>query len=138
MANYSWKSGISGDWMTGADWMGGVPNSASANATIAAGGTYAVDISSGESVTAASVTVNDNGATLQIYGTLNLGGTLNLKAGALFLEGTINGGTINAVDSGLNIASGSYYNNFNYYYEPGTYPVSETLSDITAVRLKRE
>jgi hypothetical protein len=81
MSNSSWNVASSGDWNTPADWLGGVPDSATANAIIALPGTYTVDIGGGESVTAASVTLNNATATLRIDGALNLGGVLDLKAG---------------------------------------------------------
>jgi hypothetical protein len=58
-SNSSWNVSFSGDWNTPADWLGSVPDSATANATISLPGTYTVDISGGETITAASVTLNN-------------------------------------------------------------------------------
>jgi hypothetical protein len=38
MTQETWKNGVSGYWGTASDWVGGVPNSATADATIAAAG----------------------------------------------------------------------------------------------------
>jgi hypothetical protein len=100
MSNYSWNVSKSGDWSNAADWLGGVPNDASAIVTIAHTGTYTVSIASNESYAVGSVTLNATKATLEIDGTLSLGGTLNLTAGSLYLDGTIKGGTINAGSRG--------------------------------------
>jgi fibronectin-binding autotransporter adhesin len=90
----TWNSSASGDWSDAADWTGGVPNSATANATIVESGTYTIDIASSETFAVGSVTLNDANATLEIDGALNLTDTLNITSGDLLLTGKINGGTI--------------------------------------------
>jgi hypothetical protein len=65
MSNSAWNVAASGDWNRPADWLGSVPNGAAANATIALPGTYTVDISGGDNITAASVTLNNATCSVQ-------------------------------------------------------------------------
>src|SRR5579871_4944561 len=99
MATISWATAVSGDWVTGADWSGSVaPNSATADAAITVGGSYAVTIASGESFTVDSLAFSPGGnGTLALNGTLTLGGTLasmTANSGTVNLAGTIAGGTV--------------------------------------------
>jgi hypothetical protein len=106
MTGYSWINGVSGDWSTSMDWSGGVPNSSTVSVTIAAIGTYVVDIAAAESFAAGSINLNDASATLRIDGTLNLARTLTLNAGTFDLDGTVNGGTINTRSGIFTVAQG--------------------------------
>src|ERR1700733_2089830 len=62
MTGYSWNTDTSGDWNTGTLWTGGtVPNDVAADVTIDAASTltaYTVPISSGESFTVDSLSMN--------------------------------------------------------------------------------
>lgn len=112
MTEYSWKSGIDGDWSQAADWTPGtVPNAATADATISAAGSFTVTISAGESFSADSVTLASADATLDVDGYLGLAGTadqLVLAAGELEIGsgGTIAGGTIDAIGADVSLPSG--------------------------------
>jgi len=88
-----WHSG-SGDWSDGSNWSGGVPDSSTATATIAAKGDYTVAISATESnleiETVNTALLDASGATLQIAGILEpvksfsaLDGVVALAGGAI-------------------------------------------------------
>jgi hypothetical protein len=100
MTTFSWKTGTSADWNTPTDWnQGSVPNAGTADAIIGVGGTYTVTIASGESFLVDSVTLTNPYATLDVNGTLALGGTehlLAVDAGVFDLgnSGFLNGGTV--------------------------------------------
>jgi hypothetical protein len=97
MTSSIWNTGTSGGWGTIGSWSGGIPNSTTADATIAAAGTYTVTVETGKTYTVDSVTLNDSSAILDIVGTLNLAGTLalmNIAAGTLELAGAVSGGTV--------------------------------------------
>jgi hypothetical protein len=110
MTSYSWASPISGDWNTGTLWSGGtppnlVPNAIDANATIdVANATtlYTVTIAPTESVTLASLQLNEQGdgtnsspyigAVLEMDGTLAFTGSGTI-GGSLQSQLLSNGGT---------------------------------------------
>jgi hypothetical protein len=120
MATYSWLNPASADWNTAADWAGGgIPNGATADVVIDAGSSantapYTVLISSTETVTINSLTMNavnniDNlgatytGAILEVDGTLQFApgstGAVNgpLQSQLIVDNGhIINAGTVNA------------------------------------------
>lgn len=128
VTTFTWVNGVSGDWNVAADWNPGtVPATASALALIqavpAAGGTYSVTIASGESFTAAGVTLNNAGATLDVAGTLTLsplnGGALNATHGEIVLS---SGGTIADATSltGLLTGNGNLVSNSETLANNGT------------------
>jgi hypothetical protein len=97
MTSSIWNTGTSGGWGTIGNWSGGIPNSTTAEATIAAAGTYTVTIETGKTYTVDTVTLNDGSAILDIVGTLNLAGSLavmNISSGTLALAGVVSGGTV--------------------------------------------
>src|SRR5271155_3583915 len=98
MTTYSWSTATSGDWGSGALWTpAGPPNATTADATIGVSGTYTVTIGSTEGFSVDSLTMSDPGATLQLLGSLTLGGVtakLNLDAGTVVTKGVISGGTM--------------------------------------------
>ncbi len=92
MSTDTWQAGTSADWITTADWSGGVP-SASTTATIGGPGSFVVTLYEAESVGALNLSAA--GAEFYEAGTLALGGMLALQAGTLALAyGAINGGTL--------------------------------------------
>lgn len=100
MTAINWKTGVSGDWSTAADWTGGgVPN-ATSDVTIAATGTYTVTISDAEA--SHSLTLGAAGATVDDTGTLSVGTMLAVNAGTFILDsgGEVSGGTIALGNSG--------------------------------------
>ncbi|HEX4262667.1 MAG TPA: hypothetical protein VHY76_16330 [Acetobacteraceae bacterium] len=99
-----WTSPISGAWSDGGLWSGAVPNAADA-ATIAAPGAYTVRIAA--PAAAASLLLNDAGATLDVASTLASGGAVDIAAGTLDLAagGTLAGGTLETT-GGVVLANG--------------------------------
>ncbi len=103
MSTDTWQAGVSADWITTADWSGGVP-SASTTASISGPGSFVVTLYESESVGA--LTLSAAGAEFYEAGTLALGGTLSLQAGTLALAyGAIDGGTL-ALAGGQFLSSG--------------------------------
>ncbi len=112
MGSYSWN-GASGGWGTIANWSGGIPNAATADATIAAAGTYTVTVEPGRTYTVDSVTLNDSTAALDVVGTLDLAGSLALMAvdsGTLELAGAISTGTVDINGGTLKALGGQLKN----------------------------
>jgi RHS repeat-associated protein len=98
MAEYIWENGVSGDWTNSADWdPGAVPTSAD-DASVEAGGTYKVTIST--SVQINSLILDASSAIIEVTstGSLTLSSTLSLEAGTFQLDanGRIVGGTLSA------------------------------------------
>jgi hypothetical protein len=110
MAAIHWKSAISGDWGTAANWSSGTVPGAGDDVTISIAGTYTVTISDNEA--AHSLTLNDAGATVVIgnggVNTFSVGTTLSLAAGTLQLNqgAKIVGGTLSATGGAFNWAGG--------------------------------
>jgi len=112
----SWKSAVSGNWTTAADWSTGVAPTSSNDATIAVAGTYTVTISS--AVAAKSLTINDANATVadSSGGTLSIATTLAVTAGTFSLgsESEIVGGTISTGPSGTFSVQGGALSGVTY------------------------
>jgi len=108
MSASDWMGG-SGDWSDAAHWSGGEPNSTDARADIAAPGTYTVTVSADDTIAADQVSLDAVGATLQVDGTLDLSGDLDLQAGILDLGagGSLTGGTIELGGGAFQSASGA-------------------------------
>jgi hypothetical protein len=121
LAEIHWASPVNGDFSTAADWSGGVVPGPGDDAFIDPSGTYAVTISTPESVQ--SLTVNDAGATAVDNGALTVGKTLMLTAGTLQLNpgGSIVGGTLSAT-GGAFVWKGEY---------TGSAFIGGTLSGVT-------
>ena len=89
MTTYHWKSATSADWGIAADWdKGSVPTTASADAVIAAAGTYVVTygtLDNGDTLD--SLTLGAGGATLDVGALLTLAGSraVDVAAGTLAL-----------------------------------------------------
>ncbi len=112
MGSYNWNGG-SGGWGTIANWTGGVPNSTTADATIAAAGTYTVMVESAKTYTVDSVTLANSTAVLDIAGTLDLAGTLallDLSSGTLDIAGLVSGGTVDLNNGNTVVAAGGTIN----------------------------
>ncbi len=102
----SWLNGVNGDWTgTPLDWSSGQAPNATSDVTIDAPGIYTVTIST--AVSAHSLLLNAAGATVSDIGSLALGGLLTIQAGSFQLSGSIIGGTINDIGSGLVAAGGT-------------------------------
>jgi hypothetical protein len=85
----SWKTGVSGDWSQAGNWTGGVPGEES-SVTVAVVGDYTVTIAGTESFAAGSVTLDNEKATLELAGNLELfGSSSTLAAGLLDLTGSL-------------------------------------------------
>lgn len=108
MTAFTWN-GASGGWGTAGNWTpAGTPSTIADSAIIDADGTYTVSVSAGSSFVVGNATIDANGATLSIAGTLELAGQLlltdgdlSVEAGGVVSDGTIamNGGTL-AADGG--------------------------------------
>ncbi|MGA3403647.1 MAG: hypothetical protein ABSC95_30910, partial [Acetobacteraceae bacterium] len=85
MTAVNWKSAISGDWSTQADWSNNAIPGSSSDVTIAVVGAYEVTVDSAES--AHSITLNDASGTLSVDATLSLTTTLAVESGTLDLLG---------------------------------------------------
>jgi fibronectin-binding autotransporter adhesin len=113
MTVYSWANAASGDWGTGTLWTPqGPPNALTADATIGVTGTYTVTIGATEAFSVDSLTMTDAAASLDLLGTLTLGGataTLDLDAGTITEDGLISGGTIAVAGGTLDIAKSLTY-----------------------------
>jgi autotransporter passenger strand-loop-strand repeat protein len=122
MASSTWNGG-SGGWGTIANWTGGVPNAANADATIAASGSYIVTVESGDTYTIDSVGVSDGGALLDVVGTLSLAGALalaNITAGTLELAGVLAGGTLDIQSGATMLAAGGALTGEQDFYQGGS------------------
>jgi autotransporter passenger strand-loop-strand repeat protein len=122
MASSTWNGG-SGGWGTIANWTGGVPNAATADATIAASGSYIVTVESGDTYTIDSVGVSDGGALLDVVGTLSLAGALalaNITAGTLELAGVLAGGTLDIQSGATLLAAGGALTGEQDFYQGGS------------------
>jgi hypothetical protein len=110
MTQNTWSSGVSGTWSTAADWVGGVPNSITADATITVPGAYTVTLSASTTDTVDSVTLNNSTANFDLLGTLSLGGSLAtymFDGGIVTLgsAGKLSGGTLD-IDTGTLLTQG--------------------------------
>src|SRR6185312_12586811 len=108
VTDYSWVSGVNGDWSTGGDWDNGVPSSNTADVTIGASGTYTVTINGSEGFLVNSVKLANAGTTLEVAGTLSLDGGFSIAAGTIagagFLSvdgGSIGGGTVSVANQSI-------------------------------------
>jgi fibronectin-binding autotransporter adhesin len=128
VTDYSWVSGVDGDWNESGDWDNGVPSTSDASVTIdaTAAGPYTVTIASDEGFAVDSVTLNNAHATLAVAGTLTLGGGFDIAAGKitgsgnLFVSGgSIGGGTVSVANQSIS----------------GTVTLSSALTDSGAVAL---
>lgn len=116
MSTISWTNAAGGSWSVGSNWSGGVVPTAADDVVIALPGTYAITTGFGSNP-AHSVTLNDAGASLSIgFGTLALGGVLEIDAGAV----STNGGPSSVIAGGT------------IYVQGGTFaPSGATLSGVT-------
>ena len=107
MSAFRWVVLSSQDWSTPSGWdTGSVPDADTDDAFITTAGSYDVQIGAGESIIVDAVELNAVGATLEVQGTLTLGGTsdtLGLAAGTLLLGagGVVAAGTIDATGGTL-------------------------------------
>jgi hypothetical protein len=76
MTTFTWKSSISGEWVTASDWMpaGGPPDISTDSAVIDAAGSYTVTVG-GEIFSVDQVSLDAATATLQIDGSLGFSGS---------------------------------------------------------------
>jgi hypothetical protein len=116
MTSYSWKSAVSGNWTTAADWTpaGGPPGAADTVTIAASGAAYTVSLTSADA--AGALTLSSAAATLAVGAGLTVGGALDLAAGtidlqaagALTVEGLLtNDGTIEDAAAGANLTFGA-------------------------------
>lgn len=125
----SWTNTSGGLWGGAGNWSGGVPTSSSA-VTISAAGTYTVTIAAATQAAAASVLINDAGATLDDLGTLTIGSGLTVTAGTFILDngGTLQGGVVAVGASGHFLNQGGTLSGVTYQ---GTLDLSETAAAVT-------
>jgi hypothetical protein len=92
MATITWN-GVSGGWLTAANWSGGVEPGSGDTAAFGGAGAYTVTLFGTTSV--GGVVLNAANALLYDAGALTLGGTFALEAGTFALAyGSLNGGTL--------------------------------------------
>ena len=100
MTAIAWKSAVSGDWSTQADWNpASIPGSADTVTIGVNTAAYVVNVSFAE--TAKTLTLSASKAILEVESSLALGGLLTLGAGMLQLDSgaVISGGSIAATAS---------------------------------------
>ena len=110
MTDYTWNNGAGGSWSNNGDWIGGIPNSATADVTISLAGAYTVSLPSGAAYTVDSVVFDNSAASFTDSGTISLGGTLGSFTfdGNQFLlgvAGLVSGGVLD-IDSGTLLDDG--------------------------------
>ncbi len=113
MAVVSWKSGVSGDWATAANWSNGTVPGSGDDVTIGASGTYTVTINGPQA--ARSLSLKAAGATVVDSSTLSMNGALTLTAGTFQLNsgGVISGATLSAT-GGVFLWNGGTLNGDTY------------------------
>jgi hypothetical protein len=110
----NWVNTAGGAWDVSANWSGSVvPNSTSADAVIAASGSYTVTLLSTETITLDALTLDDSGATLTLAGSLDFAGAANtvmLEAGTLAITSTgmLRSGTIDQAGGTLALNGGTF------------------------------
>ncbi|HTZ71523.1 MAG TPA: hypothetical protein VMB71_12790 [Acetobacteraceae bacterium] len=97
------------DWNTAADWNNGIPDGQS-NVTVAGSNAYTLSLAAGETAYANNVTFSDAKALYDLYGTMDLSGTLSLTAGTMNFDGSLYGGTISATGGTLNFTDATWQN----------------------------
>ena len=107
-ASTAWQGGTA-DWFAANVWTNGAPN-AQTNATIAQTGTYTVTLGGGETGYANNLALTAAGASLVINGTLDMTSTLTASAGALTVNGVINGGVLVSNGSTVSFNGGTLEN----------------------------
>ena len=104
MASYTWTGADGGDWSDPANWSpNGVPGAAD-QALVNLAGTYAISLDVAE---IGSLTLDAAGATITPTDTLKLDGSLDVKAGTLVVDQTIQGGTLIADGGTISYAGGT-------------------------------
>jgi hypothetical protein len=120
MTTFNWKSGDSGNWGTPGNWLqDSVPNSTTAEVTIASATNIGVTIAAAQTFTADSVTLDSTGVTLEVAGLLTLGGAtdeLDVNAGTLNVAsgGTIANGTIDASGGVVSLSNRATLDDITY------------------------
>ncbi len=108
--------GATGGWNTITNWSGGIPNSGTVDATIATAGSYIVTLEPATTDQVDVLLLDAAGATLNLAGTLLLGGPLTLldaAAGSIILAGALTGGTLE-LDPGASLTdTGSFAGNLD-------------------------
>ncbi len=140
-SNYTWTTGVSGDWNSTGWTLSGTQNvgppPAAANATISVGGmngnSYTVTVDDAETINNLTLQSTNavlsiaTGGTLTVNGAFNLNtGQINNSAGGLTLNGafnwgggTISGGTVTATNGGT--VTGGTVNGASVVLSAGTY-----------------
>ncbi len=97
----SWKGAVSGNWSDAALWSLGVAPTATTSALIETPGTYTITVAN--AAQAASLTLDDASATLNVTASLSVTGTIAVQAGTLSLAqgATLVGGTLLASAGGV-------------------------------------
>lgn len=131
--NATWAQGISGDWTTAANWIGGlVPGTSGTTtstdtATLSASGTYTVTVGATTAWSVGSASVWTSGATLLVgSGGLAVSGSVSLLSGTMLLGGMLMGGTVQEQGGTLAVQSGSYSAGLNSVTLDGTLDLSGT------------
>jgi hypothetical protein len=97
MATVRWDNPAGGGWGTATNWKTGTAPGPDDTALIEGRGAFDITIGTSQSFEVGDVTLDATRVTLSVAGTLTLGSTFSLAAGALALdEGIIAGGTIEA------------------------------------------
>ncbi len=125
----NWAAGISGNFITAANWNPAAVPGPADDAALSAGGTYTVTSSISETVnsltTAAGATLAVNGGTFTVNNGTGAGanaGTLRVDAGGtLHITGTIAGSGAVVINGGTLDLTGSYFGNVTFTGFGGTF-----------------
>jgi hypothetical protein len=132
MSAISWANGQGGDWSIGANWGSGSAPASTDNARITLPGAYTVTI--GGHVSAASLTINAAGETLDESGagSLTLSGGLSIYNGAAFLNGANSiGGSVEVIGGLLAVGNGAALGDNDVFLDGGEL-LATTTETLTA------
>ncbi|HEX3953343.1 MAG TPA: hypothetical protein VHW90_07200, partial [Stellaceae bacterium] len=107
MANFTWN-GQTGQWTDPTHWQGdAVPNAPDTATFVAGQSAYVVTVAS--PVAIGTIDFDAGGATLDVTtgGVLTVGQQIELFAGTLSIEGTVDGGTLDVYSGSLNLDGGT-------------------------------
>ena len=129
--NATWAQGISGDWLTTANWAGGVipgisgTTTSADTAALSVGGTYTVTVGATSAWSIGSVSIGAPGATLLVgSGGLAVSSRVTLTSGTLMLGGMLEGGTVSEQGGTLAVQASSYSAGLNSVTVDGTLDLS--------------
>jgi hypothetical protein len=119
--------GVNGDWYSTNVWTNGPPT-AQTNASVSLAGTYTLTLNGGEIASVNTLVLKDANATFAISGTLDVTTSFTVSAGALTLDGVIDGGILDNAGGG-SISFGNYSTLDGVAYQ-GTLDFSENYANL--------